>query len=165
MAALPPSLLPQLLELERAPPNDPAAFFAAALDGDVAAPGAVAAVEVLRFAARAGLDAEGLMAELRRHGLSEGAASMFADAWAMYRSANVARLATPTPRKLIDLDWSFGVSASSSEHMAMGTTYVQLRLQTATQSGTEFVHMELSLAKFYEFLSELEGAKQSLELV
>ena len=47
----------------------------------------------------------------------------------------------------------------------MGATYVALRLHTQSASGaSEYVHTELSLAKFYEFLAELEGAKASLEL-
>jgi hypothetical protein len=165
---VPAALLPGLLELERSPPEDPAAFFAAAIEGDTAVgPGASAAAELMKHAARVGLDVEALAQELRSCGVGEAAAGMFAEAWGILRAGGgVPKLAVPAPVQLADLDWTFGVSASSSEHAAMGATFVQLRLQTRGADGrAELVHMELSLARFYEFLAELESAKARLDLV
>ena len=137
--ALPTCLLPELLELERKLPEDAAAFFARAADSSAApAPSSRAALEVLRYAAQAGLEPAELGMQLRAAGLGEEAASFFANYWALQppRSA----LQRSAPLQLVDVDWNFGVSASSSEHAAMGTTFVQLRLNARGQKGSEYVH-------------------------
>ena len=73
----------------------------------------------------------------------------------------VADSSVPSNPRLTDLQWSFGVSASSSEHAAVGATFVQLMLKTQQQN----THCEMSLANFYDFIHELESAKAQLELV
>ena len=164
--ALPPELLPALLELERSPPLDPAAYFGAVLDSSAnASSSSTAAAEVFRFAASHGLQAEELQHRLQAAGLGQAAAAMFADAWSAQRSDATA-LVRPPPLRLVDADWSFGVSASSSEHAALGTTFVHVRLRTRTEiGGLETVHMELNLARFYELLISLEAAKARCDLV
>ena len=68
--------------------------------------------------------------------------------------------------KLVDLEWSFGVRASSSEHAVIGSTYTHVRLAVRAPSGAlDYVHFELNLEEFYEFLHELERARAQLELV
>jgi hypothetical protein len=43
---------------------------------------------------------------------------------------------------LVDVDWSLGVSASSSELQALGSTFVVLRLRTQSADGTSaYVHL------------------------
>ena len=43
---------------------------------------------------------------------------------------------------LVDVDWSLGVTASSSELQALGSTFVLLRLHTRQADGTaEYVHL------------------------
>ena len=44
--------------------------------------------------------------------------------------------------RLVGVDWSLGVSASSSELQALGTTFVILRLHTESDDGTsEYIHL------------------------
>ena len=57
------------------------------------------------------------------------------------------------------------MTASSSEHAAVGTTYVQVRMVVEGASGPEYVHMELNLPRFYEFVHDLERAKAQLEVI
>jgi len=143
---LPVALLPDLLELEANLPADPTTFFAAAFDPSAPpAPGARAAAEVLRHAASQGLETADLMQQLRMLGLGEAGAIFFANYWAAQPSR--ASLQREPPLQLLDVDWSFGVSASSSEHQAMGTTFVQLRLSTQGQNGGEFVHTGAAVAR------------------
>ena len=144
---LPVALLPDLLELEANLPADPTTFFAAAFDPSAPpAPGARAAAEVLRHAASQGLETADLMQQLRMLGLGEAGAIFFANYWAAQPSR--ASLQREPPLQLLDVDWSFGVSASSSEHQAMGTTFVQLRLSTQGQNGGEFVHTGAAVARW-----------------
>ena len=139
--SLPVCLLPDLLELERSLPEDPAAFLAAVLDPKAATiAGSTAAVEVLRFAASEGLSAEALSTALRNGGLGDATVAMFSNYWAMQQPSRGILDRVP-PLRLVDMDWSFGVSASSSEHMAMGTTFVQLRLHVQGAGGSQFVYM------------------------
>ena len=65
------------------------------------------------------------------------------------------------PMRLTDLEWTFGVSASSSEHAAIGATFVQLRMKTQEQN----THVEMNLAEFYDFMHELESAKAQMEVI
>ena len=55
--------------------------------------------------------------------------------------AMTARPEAAAPR-VVDVDWSLGVSASSSELQAIGSTFVVLRLHTEATDGTaQFVHL------------------------
>ena len=78
-------------------------------------------------------------------------------------TAAVEKQAAPT---IIDVDWSLGVTASSSEVQVVGATFVVLRLHTELPDGTtEYTHLELTLPKFYELRHQLEAAKAQLELM
>ena len=136
---VPIALIPDLLELDCQLPAEPAAFFAAALDPSAPpALGSAAAAEVLRYTASQGLDPAALGQRLRGVGLSEVGAAFFADFWASQPSRT--SLQREAPLQLVDVDWSFGVSASSSEHQAMGSTFVQMRLNAQGERGAEYVH-------------------------
>jgi len=66
--------------------------------------------------------------------------------------------------QLVDLEWSFGVTASSSELGKIGSTYLQLKLVLDKGNNTtEDVHMDLTLSQFYEFLHEMQKAKANLD--
>lgn len=68
--------------------------------------------------------------------------------------------------KLLDIDWRFGVSSSSSELQQVGRTFLQLRLQLDRGgSQTQTTAMELTLPQFYEFLQEMEKAKASMDFL
>eukprot|EP01103_Thecamoeba_quadrilineata_P020461 TRINITY_DN8790_c0_g1_i1.p1 TRINITY_DN8790_c0_g1~~TRINITY_DN8790_c0_g1_i1.p1 ORF type:complete len:195 (+),score=36.65 TRINITY_DN8790_c0_g1_i1:38-622(+) len=65
-----------------------------------------------------------------------------------------------TVNELIDMDWSFGVTASNSELGSVGSTFLQLKL--SLEQGQK-IPMELSLPQFYAFLKEMERAKACLD--
>jgi hypothetical protein len=64
---------------------------------------------------------------------------------------------------LKDLDWRFGVTASSSEVKEVGRTYLQLKLTLDRGDGLRDVFVELTLQQFYDLLHQLESAKQTLD--
>lgn len=59
---------------------------------------------------------------------------------------------------LLDMDWKFGVTASSSELNEVGTTFLQLKL-TIDDGGARDVFLEMTLQQFYDFLHEMEKAQ------
>lgn len=77
--------------------------------------------------------------------------------------------------KVVDMEWTFGVTAASSEVEAVGGTYLQLKLvidkgvgsggQDGASNREEAVHMELTLPQFYEFLASMEQAKTYLDFL
>lgn len=73
---------------------------------------------------------------------------------------------TITSNKLIDLDWSFGVTASSNDCDQVGKTFLQLKLtlDEGNQSLKQ-IFMELSLEQFYQFLAQMENCKAYLDFV
>ena len=69
-------------------------------------------------------------------------------------------------QRLVGLDWKFGVTASSDELQAVGSSFVLVRLRVAPKDGSgeeRVVSMELTLPQFYNFLHELEKAKATLD--
>ena len=119
-----------------------------------------------RDAARRRLDAAAVEAELKSV-LGDDVAAACGQAWE--RNAGAARrallLSGIDAARLVDVDWTFGVTASSSEHAAVGSTYVQLRLAVQRGAALEYVHLELTLERFYEFLHELERAKAACDVI
>ena len=68
--------------------------------------------------------------------------------------------------RLVGLEWKFGVTASSDELQAIGSSFVLVRLRVARKEGggeERIVPMELTLPQFYSFLHELEKAKAELD--
>eukprot|EP01133_Synstelium_polycarpum_P007889 gene7889-9260_t len=71
---------------------------------------------------------------------------------------------TLTINQVLDMQWRFGVTTASSESKKGGNTFLQLKLVLDKGGDSkEDVHMELTLPQFYQFLREMEQAKQSLE--
>lgn len=73
-------------------------------------------------------------------------------------------------QRLLGLEWKFGVTASSDELQAVGSSFVLVRLRVAPKEGNgtgtgeeRVVPMELTLPQFYSFLHELEKAKATLD--
>ena len=82
-------------------------------------------------------------------------------------------------------EWKLGATASSSENQKIGQTFVQVKMvvqtgaktsgssvapdssttgsDTGSSSTTDTVQIEMSIPKFYEFLSEMEKIKASLD--
>ena len=68
--------------------------------------------------------------------------------------------------QLVDMEWKFGVTASSSEMNKVGNSFLQLKLVVSKDSdSTEDIFMEMSLSQFYTFLHEMEKAKANLDLL
>ena len=67
---------------------------------------------------------------------------------------------TLTIHPLLDMDWRFGVTASSSELNEVGSTFLQPKL-TIDDGGKRDVFLEMTLQQFYEFLHEMEKAQSS----
>mmetsp|Transcript_45664 Transcript_45664/g.97288 ORF Transcript_45664/g.97288 Transcript_45664/m.97288 type:complete len:185 (-) Transcript_45664:244-798(-) len=172
-----------LFELELTPSAELSSRLACALAypaGDAAADSAISnaatcsiaqrrSIEALFSAAKLrGLSAEELEASLVGLGLAAAVAAALVAAWVESGSAVQAALLTKafSARKLLDVEWTFGVTACSSEHTTIGSTYVQMRMTVEADGGaTEYLHLELSLAKFYDFLHELESARAQLDVV
>lgn len=94
--------------------------------------------------------------------------SALVESWSKKTSKVSASLISRTIKanKLVDMDWSFGVTAASSDAEQVGKTYLQLRLTIDEQSqGMRVYFVELSVDQFYSFLAALEAAKQYLEFV
>eukprot|EP01120_Amphizonella_sp_Union-15-10_P011787 TRINITY_DN5099_c0_g1_i1.p1 TRINITY_DN5099_c0_g1~~TRINITY_DN5099_c0_g1_i1.p1 ORF type:complete len:201 (+),score=38.18 TRINITY_DN5099_c0_g1_i1:94-696(+) len=67
--------------------------------------------------------------------------------------------------QLVDLEWRFGVTTSNKDVYKVGTTFLQLKLVLDKGDNKTFTEpLELSLPQFYQFLSEMEKAKASLDL-
>ncbi|XP_014671095.1 PREDICTED: COMM domain-containing protein 7-like [Priapulus caudatus] len=65
--------------------------------------------------------------------------------------------------QLVDMEWKFGVTASSSERNKAGNTFLQMKLVINKGNTIENVYMELTLPQFYSFLHEMEKARSTLE--
>ena len=67
--------------------------------------------------------------------------------------------------KLVDLEWKFGVTASTDELGRVGSTFLQLKFTIAKGDTIENVHLELTLSQFYEFLGQLEKVKSLMDIM
>jgi hypothetical protein len=97
--------------------------------------------------------------------MDEAHASVIVDKWERnLLGLSVSMGQTVMANQLIDMEWKFGVTASSSDLKAVGSTFLQLKLVIDKGGGeTEDVHMELTLPQFYDFLANMEKAKTHLD--
>ncbi len=65
-----------------------------------------------------------------------------------------------TVNKLLDIDWRFGVTASSSEMDRVGSTFLQMKI---AREDKPVANVELSLEQFYHFVAEMEKAEATLK--
>ena len=98
--------------------------------------------------------------DLAALGLGAAAAAAVAQQWrgaASGLAAGVAAQALSVDR-LVDMEWRFGVTASTSELGSVGATFLQLKLRLEGRDGgaPRAVHLELTLPQFYEFLAKME---------
>lgn len=70
-----------------------------------------------------------------------------------------------TNNQLVDMDWVFGVTASSDDCDHVGKTFLQLKLTLQSSTGKQVVVMELTLDQFYQFLASMEKCKSYLDYV
>ncbi|KAG2385459.1 hypothetical protein C9374_003274 [Naegleria lovaniensis] len=97
-------------------------------------------------------------------GLDDDKAQLTCQLWKKYFIALSRGLFSQTLsiHPLLDLDWRFGVTASSSELNEVGSTFLQLKL-TIDDGGKRDVFVEMTLQQFYDFLHEMEKAQSSIE--
>jgi len=102
-------------------------------------------------------------------GLSAGVCAALAKHWKKCSKLLVSNLVGKSidGNDVVDMDWSFGVTAASSDCTDAGKTFLQMRLtllDRATDS-TRNVFLELSLEQFYHFLAQLEGCKTAIDIL
>jgi len=99
-------------------------------------------------------------------GLGEAKATLLSNAW----EKNFVELSQSMIAKtlkfneLIDLEWKFGVTASTSDLSQAGTCFLQLKLVLDRGDKKENVLMELSLPQFYQFLAQMQAASRQCDL-
>ncbi|XP_027723579.1 COMM domain-containing protein 7 [Vombatus ursinus] len=111
------------------------------------------------------MTAEQVRADFITLGLSEEKATYFSEKWKQ-KSPTLARWAvgqTLMINQLIDMEWKFGVTSGSSELQKVGSIFLQLKLVVKKGNQTENVYIELTLPQFYNFLSEMERVRASME--
>ncbi|KAL9646999.1 hypothetical protein ABK040_013853 [Willaertia magna] len=98
-------------------------------------------------------------------GLSEDKSQIISQLWKKYFVAISRGVFSQnlTINPLIDMDWRFGVTASSSELNEVGTTFLQLRLTIDEGGLKKDVFLEMTLQQFYDFLHEMEKAQTTLD--
>jgi len=92
-------------------------------------------------------------------GLGPHVTDAVVDAWGQKTSRVAASLIARTvaANKLVDMDWSFGVTVASSDNDQVGKMYLQLRLTVDEQSRGHCVYfVEMTVEQFYTFLAALE---------
>lgn len=122
---------------------------------------------------REGWSAGQIHTECSRVDLSEEVSTILRLEWARNASHIASKLLAKTiaANELVDMDWSFGVTASSNDCDQMGKTYLQMKLTirndddatTTGIGGVRDVFVELSLDQFYSFLSQIERCKSYLD--
>ena len=108
--------------------------------------------------------------EVGDRGLGPHVTNAAVEAWGQKTSRVAASLIARTvaANKLVDIDWSFGVTVASSDNNQVGKTYLQLRLTVDEQSRGHCVYfVEMTVEQFYAFLAAMEvrGRVPGLERV
>lgn len=102
-------------------------------------------------------------------GLNEDVSSLMSACWEGKGSQISMSLLSRTisRNKLVDMDWSFGITASTNDSDNVCKTFLQLKLTVdkADGEGLQEVFIELSLEQFYSFLASLEKAKSYVDFV
>jgi hypothetical protein len=114
-------------------------------------------------------------------GLNAEAIQLLSLNWNAFSNKIVSHLFSKiiTKNRLIDMDWSFGVTAASDDCDHVGKTYLQLKLtieedhnntesttgEQITKVGPRDIFLELTLDQFYQFLASLEKCRTFLDYV
>jgi hypothetical protein len=77
--------------------------------------------------------------------------------------ARSATLQTMQIKSLVNMEWKFGVTASSDELDSLGSTFLHMKFTLASGMSQEPCHVEMSLPQFYEFLAKMEKAKAEMD--
>ncbi|GAB5354728.1 hypothetical protein AAMO2058_000144300 [Amorphochlora amoebiformis] len=111
---------------------------------------------------RRNLSAESVSGDLIKMGIKEKAASVVGKLWKgkFAKLAKVMKEKTLKVNELVDLQWKFGVTASSDSLQQVNTCFLQLKFVINTGNGVEDVLMEMTLPQFYKFLQQMEQAQR-----
>merc|ERR1712166_120473 len=127
-----------------------------------------AVISALSFAARCSFSA----IQLRDEATAQGVSAIRAEALAVKYQDNLRMISdsmmsqTLQANQVVDLQWSFGVTASNSEMNKVATSFIHLKLVLDKGNGElEHVPMELSISQFYSFLQEMEKAKSIIDFL
>jgi len=106
-----------------------------------------------------------LKEDLVKFGITDEKADLMASRWKQSFAALSRAMISQTlmVSQIVDIEWRFGVTASNTELQQVGSTFLQLKLVLDKGTNTESVFMELTLPQFYQFLHEMETAKQHLD--
>jgi len=106
--------------------------------------------------------AETVNEELVAFGLSKEKSELIGSLWktTFAKLAQTMKQKTLKVNELVDLQWKFGVTASSDSLQQVNTCFLQLKLVINTGNKTEDVLMEMSLPQFYKFLQQMEQAQR-----
>lgn len=99
-------------------------------------------------------------------GLSDTTSNVITAVWAKRSGvlSNSLLSRVVSNNKLVDLDWSFGVTAATDDCNHIGKTFLQLKLKILKRDGEYgFAYIELSLDQFYQLLASLEKCKSYLD--
>jgi len=122
---------------------------------------------IAREASRLKLSSGQLFSDLQKLGKTSENASKFCQMWKGQWNkidSDTGDKHLETVQKLVDMEWKFGVTASSSEISRVGQCFVQLKFVTKKNaSETDTVFVEMSLSQFYDFLHEMEKAKLKMD--
>eukprot|EP00698_Gefionella_okellyi_P003018 TRINITY_DN12843_c0_g1_i1.p1 TRINITY_DN12843_c0_g1~~TRINITY_DN12843_c0_g1_i1.p1 ORF type:complete len:200 (-),score=32.94 TRINITY_DN12843_c0_g1_i1:335-910(-) len=122
-------------------------------------------VSVLRVLVRSNATSTTVQETLNSNGLDADKAATVGSMWAQNTTAySVSQISqTLAVNELLDMEWSFGVTASTSELQQAGVTYLRLKLVLDKGTQKENVYLELPLAQFFQFLHEMEKVKVTLD--
>lgn len=68
-------------------------------------------------------------------------------------------------KRLVNMEWKFGVTSSNSEMARVGNCFIQIKMILSKGLSTESLSFEMSLHQFYDFMHQMEKAKLEFDSV
>lgn len=115
-----------------------------------------------------GLNKDKIAEKCNLHNITSSLSAIIADTWTKKSVELTSSLISKTvsANQLIDMDWTFGVTAASDDCDQVGKTFLQLKLTVDEGNVTpKNVFVELSLEQFYSMLGNLEKVKSHIDYV
>ncbi|XP_066911665.1 COMM domain-containing protein 7-like [Clytia hemisphaerica] len=125
-------------------------------------------ISYLREKLKKNVSSNSINDQLEKLGLSASKLEIILEKWKQYNNVLTRSMANQVfnINQLVDMDWKFGVTAATSDEGQVGHSFIQLKLVIDKgNKENENVCLELTLPQFYEFLHEMQKAKNSLELL
>mmetsp|Transcript_30941 Transcript_30941/g.43324 ORF Transcript_30941/g.43324 Transcript_30941/m.43324 type:complete len:192 (-) Transcript_30941:40-615(-) len=114
---------------------------------------------------RKNMSAETVTEELTKLGVDAGKSESIGAMWktTFTKLAQTMKEKTLKVNELVDLQWKFGVTASTDSLKQVNTCFLQLKFIINTGNKTEEHLMEMTLPQFYKFLQQMEQAQRVCE--